>query len=183
MEEMKGTKLAMDELGRPSLEDFKKASKLPIIVVLDNIRSLHNIGSVFRTCDAFNVEKVVLTGITAKPPHREIQKTALGATESVDWYYSDNCVEVVSDLKNQGVQVYGVEQVRGSTNLCDVSFRLDEEKIGLVFGNEVNGIEQSVLDQCVGYIEIPQFGTKHSLNVSVSVGVVLWELVRNQANR
>ena len=182
MDEMKGTKLGMEELGRPSLDEFKKATKLPILVVLDNIRSLHNIGSVFRTCDAFNVEKIVLTGITARPPHREIQKTALGATESVDWSYSNDCVEVVSGLTNQGVQVYGVEQVRGSVVLNDVNFQLDQEKIALVFGNEVNGVDQSVLDRCAGFIEIPQFGTKHSLNVSVSVGVVLWELIRNQTN-
>ncbi|MCB9191837.1 MAG: RNA methyltransferase [Flavobacteriales bacterium] len=168
----------MDELNRPSVEDFKQSSKMPLIVVLDNIRSLHNVGSVFRTSDAFSIEKIVLTGITATPPHREIHKTALGATESVQWRYQENCVEALRELKRDGFRVVGVEQVSGSTALNTFGYS-GKEKLALVFGNEVKGVDQTVLDHCDDFIEIPQSGTKHSLNVSVSVGVVLWELTRS----
>lgn len=178
MEDKKGKKLSMHELGRQSVNEFKQSSKLPVTVVLDNIRSLHNIGSVFRTCDAFAVEKIILTGITAQPPHREIQKTALGATESVDWVYFESCEEAISELDRGDTRIVGVEQVHGSKLLHEVSFDFDSEKVALIFGNEVKGVGQNVLNRCHDYIEIPQFGTKHSLNISVTVGVVLWELIR-----
>ncbi len=168
----------MEELGRKSVSEFKKLEKLPVIIVLDNIRSLHNVGSVFRTADAFAVEKVVLCGITAKPPHREIQKTALGATESVDWEYSESCLKAVNQLKSSGYKAVGIEQVKGS-KMLGAEAVFSGEKLVLIFGNEVNGVDQEVLDSCDEFWEIPQRGTKHSLNISVSVGVVLWELVRN----
>lgn len=167
----------MEELNRQSVEEFQNSSKIPVVIVLDNIRSLHNVGSVFRTSDAFAVEKLILTGITAKPPHREIQKTALGATESVSWEYVKSCAAAVENLKASGYKVFGVEQVSGSTSLEVIKYS-KEEKLALIFGNEVKGVDQEVLDLCDGFIEIPQSGTKHSLNISVSVGVVLWELVR-----
>lgn len=168
----------MDELGRKSVDDFKNTDKLPIIVVLDDIRSLHNIGSVFRTSDAFAIEKIILCGITAQPPHREIQKTALGATESVDWEYAESCNEAIENLRIGGFHICGVEQVAGSIALNEFQFESSSPKIALVFGNEVKGVSQKVLDMCDDFIEIPQNGTKHSLNVSVSVGVVLWELAK-----
>lgn len=175
---MKGRKLQMDELGRKSVEEFKATQKLPIVVVLDDIRSLHNIGSVFRTADAFAIKKIILCGITAQPPHREIQKTALGATESVDWEYAESCKAAVAKLKSHGFIIVGVEQVAESIMLDKYEVRAEPKQIALVFGNEVKGVSQSVLDACDDFIEIPQSGTKHSLNVSVSVGVVLWELVK-----
>ena len=178
MKDEKGKKLSMEELGRKSVSEFKNAEKLPVVVVLDNIRSLHNVGSVFRTADAFAVEKVILCGITARPPHREIQKTALGATESVDWEYSESCLEAVNQLKSKGCKAVGIEQVKGSKKLGSDEVSSDR-KLALIFGNEVNGVDQIVLDSCDEFWEIPQSGTKHSLNISVSVGVVLWELVRN----
>ena len=165
----------MSELDRVSVEEFKESKKIPVVVVLDDIRSLHNIGSVFRTSDAFAIEKIVLCGITARPPHREIQKTALGATESVDWEYNENCLEALTKLRTSGYVVYGVEQVINSKSLSNVELTLGKP-IALVFGNEVKGVSQSVLNDCDDFIEIPQDGTKHSLNISVSVGVVLWEL-------
>jgi tRNA G18 (ribose-2'-O)-methylase SpoU len=177
MGEDTGRKLTMSELGRQSVEEFRESAKFPVVIVLDSIRSLHNVGSVFRTSDAFSIEKLILTGITPIPPHREIQKTALGATESVDWCYNDNCLDAVQNLKMNGYKVCGVEQVLGSTNLNE--FKHSGGKLALVFGNEVKGVDQQVLDMCDEFIEIPQSGTKHSLNVSVSVGVVLWELVRS----
>lgn len=175
MSDKRGEKRSMTQLGRKSLAEFKSTEKLPVIVVLDDIRSLHNIGSVFRTSDAFAIEKVILCGITAKPPHREIQKTALGATESVEWEYASNCNEALLNAKERGYKVYGVEQVSGSISLLDFKPSQNQKTV-LVFGNEVKGVSQSVLDLCDDYIEIPQDGTKHSLNISVSVGVVLWEL-------
>lgn len=168
----------MEELGRKSVSEFKNSEKLPVVIVLDNIRSLHNVGSVFRTADAFAVEKVILCGITAKPPHREIQKTALGATESVDWEYSESCRDVVNELMNNGYKAVGIEQVNRS-KILGTDVILSDQKLILIFGNEVNGVDQDVLDMCDEFWEIPQSGTKHSLNISVSVGVVLWELVRN----
>ena len=168
----------MDELGRKSVDDFKKSDKLPIVVVLDDIRSLHNIGSVFRTADAFAIKKIILCGITAQPPHREIQKTALGATESVEWEYAENCHIALEQLRTNNYRISGVEQVAGSVELHEFQLETSSQKIALVFGNEVKGVSQSVLDTCDDFIEIPQNGTKHSLNVSVSVGVVLWEMVK-----
>ena len=176
MKNQLGRKLTMDELGRLSVEEFQELKKLPVIVVLDDVRSLSNIGSVFRTSDAFSVEKIILCGITAQPPHREIEKTALGATESVTWEYIESCLEAVDSLKADGIKVIGVEQVDGATQLDEVDFQSD--RIALVFGNEVKGVSQEVLQICDMFIEIPQYGTKHSLNISVSVGVVLWEFVK-----
>ena len=179
MSEKTGKKLRMDELERKSVSEFKKSEKLPVVIVLDNIRSLHNVGSVFRTADAFVVEKVVLCGITAQPPHREIQKTALGATESVDWRHVEKCLEAIKELKIKGYKAVGIEQVSGSKFLGTDDISSSDEKLALIFGNEVKGVDQEVLNICDEYWEIPQKGTKHSLNISVSVGVVLWELVRN----
>ena len=169
-------KLRNEELGRASIEEFKDVKKRPVVVVLDNIRSLSNIGSVFRTSDAFLVRKIYLCGITAKPPHREIQKTALGATESVDWEHSESIIECVTKLKQEGYNIASIEQAEKKTMLND--FEYLNKPIALVFGNEVNGVTQEVIDLSDDVIEIPQFGTKHSLNISVSVGIVLWEIVK-----
>ncbi len=168
-------KLKLTELNRISVDGYKKQEKTPIVVILDNIRSLNNIGSFFRTSDAFNIEAIYLCGITATPPHREIQKTALGATEAVDWYYNENTLEVVDVLKSKNYKVYAIEQAE-DTILLD-QFEYNAEPIAIIFGNEVKGVEQKVIDACDGCIEIPQFGTKHSLNVSISYGVVAWHLV------
>ena len=168
-------KLKNSELNRLSVESYKKASKIPLIVVLDNIRSLNNIGSVFRTSDAFLIEKIYLCGITACPPHRDIHKTALGATDSVSWEYKESTLDLVRELKANGIKVMSVEQAEHSVMLHDFEVS-EDERIAVVFGNEVKGVQQEVVDQCDGCIEIPQFGTKHSLNVSVSCGVVLWDL-------
>lgn len=169
-------KLANEELGRPDIESFKKEAKNQLIAILDNVRSLNNIGSVFRTADAFAIEAVYLCGITAKPPHREINKTALGATESVHWTYFDDTQTAVKKLKEDGWKVYAIEQTENSLMLNDFK-PLSDEKIALIFGHEVKGVEQKVINQCDGVIEIPQKGTKHSLNISVSAGVVIWDLV------
>ncbi|MCS4237570.1 23S rRNA (guanosine2251-2'-O)-methyltransferase [Myroides gitamensis] len=168
-------KLANSELDRKSVDEFKTSDKTPIIVVLDDVRSLHNIGSVFRTCDAFLVEKVYLCGITATPPNKEIHKTALGATETVAWEYVKDVVEVVERLKAEGVSVQAIEQVENSVMLNDFQIE-DEQKYALVFGNEVKGVSQGVVDLSDGVIEIPQIGTKHSLNIAVSTGIVIWDL-------
>jgi len=171
-------KLANEELNRLEIEDFKQIKKNPIVVVLDNVRSMNNIGSCFRTSDAFLVEKVVLCGITAQPPHREINKTALGATDSVEWQYFENTLEAITSLKKAGYKIMSVEQADDSLSLQD--FKPSEiEKYAFVFGNEVYGVEQEVVDASDNCIEIPQFGTKHSLNISVSIGVVLWHTVQN----
>ncbi len=169
-------KLSMDELNRKSTEEFKQASKLPIVIILDNVRSMNNVGSVFRTADAFLLEAIYLCGVTAKPPHREIQKTALGATETVNWKHFETAIEAVNSLKNEGYKIYAVEQ-------ADESVMLDKYtpangKIALVFGNEITGVEQSVIDICDACIEIPQYGTKHSLNLAVSAGIVVWEIAK-----
>lgn len=169
-------KLANEELGRIDIESFKKEDKNPLIAILDNVRSLNNIGSVFRTADAFAIEAVYLCGITAKPPHREINKTALGATESVNWTYFEDTQTAVNKLKEDGWKVYAIEQTENSLMLNDFK-PLSDEKIALIFGHEVKGVEQKVVNQCDGVIEIPQKGTKHSLNISVSAGVVIWDLV------
>ena len=168
-------KLKITEMGRLSAEEFKTAEKLPLVVVLDNVRSLHNIGSVFRTSDAFRVERIYLCGITAVPPHPELHKTALGAEFTVDWRYVNNAVEAVNNLREAGFTVFAVEQAEGSTMLQDVTLERGR-RYAVVLGNEVKGVQQEVIDRCDGCIEIPQFGTKHSLNVSVTAGIVIWDL-------
>ncbi len=167
-------KLKLEELGRISVEEFKEADKIPVVVVLDNIRSMYNIGSVFRTSDAFLIEKIYLCGITATPPHKEIRKTALGATESVDWVYVKEISELIGDLKNEGFKILSIEQTDGSKNLSEFELN-SNEKYAVVFGNEVEGVQQEVINQSDFCIEIPQGGTKHSLNVSVCAGILLWE--------
>lgn len=169
-------KLKLDELQRDSVEVFKSKPKHKVIVVLDNIRSLNNVGSFFRTCDAFNVEKLILCGITATPPHKDIRKTALGATDSVEWEHFTETTEVVSQYKSKGYKVYAIEQAIETIALQDLE--VEKEGICLVFGNEVEGVQDSVIAACDGVLEIPQFGTKHSLNVSVCGGAVLWEVTR-----
>jgi tRNA G18 (ribose-2'-O)-methylase SpoU len=168
-------KLKLDELNRISVETFKKAEKTPIIIVLDNIRSLNNIGSVFRTSDAFRIEKVYLCGITATPPHRDIHKTALGATESVEWEHVEDTTELILRLNEEGVDTYAIEQAENAILLNDFQPAFDR-KTAIVMGNEVNGVQQDVIYACKGVIEIPQIGTKHSLNISVCTGVVVWDL-------
>ncbi|HOD09246.1 MAG TPA: RNA methyltransferase [Flavobacterium sp.] len=168
-------KLENKELERKSIADFKEAKKTPIIIILDDIRSLHNIGSVFRTSDAFLIEKIYLCGITAIPPNKEIHKTALGATETVVWEYQENVLAVIEKLKNEMIAVYAIEQVENATFLQN--FKVEKEKkYALVFGNEVYGVNQKAIELCDGTIEIPQLGTKHSLNISVSAGIVVWDL-------
>ncbi|WP_299833850.1 RNA methyltransferase [uncultured Tenacibaculum sp.] len=168
-------KLRNSELGRISVEEFKTATKTPIIVVLDNIRSLNNIGSVFRTSDAFLIEKVYLCGITATPPSKEIHKTALGSTESVSWEYVEDTLTLVEKLKSENVKVLSIEQAENSTMLDEFTPETNQ-KYAVVFGNEVKGVQQEVVSASDKCIEIPQLGTKHSLNISVSCGVVLWDL-------
>jgi tRNA G18 (ribose-2'-O)-methylase SpoU len=168
-------KLENKELERKSIADFKEAKKTPIVIILDDIRSLHNIGSVFRTSDAFLIEKIYLCGITAIPPNKEIHKTALGATETVVWEYQENVLAVIEKLKNEMIAVYAIEQVENATFLQN--FKVErEKKYALVFGNEVYGVNQKAIELCDGTIEIPQLGTKHSLNISVSAGIVVWDL-------
>lgn len=168
-------KIKNEELDRLDVAAFKAASKTPIILVLDNIRSLHNIGSVFRTADAFRVQEIVLCGITAQPPHKDIHKTALGATESVSWRYESDSLQAVKTLKEKGVKVIAVEQAEGAQSLESFTPKA-HTTYALVFGNEVKGVAQEVVSAAHGVLEIPQYGTKHSLNVSVSVGVVVWQL-------
>ncbi len=171
-------KFTIDELNRMSQEEFHQADKLPLVVVLDNIRSLHNIGSVFRTSDAFRIECIYLCGITAVPPHAEIHKTALGAENTVDWKYVDNTVEAVDKLREEGYTVYSIEQAEGSVMLEDIRLEPGSKRYAIVMGNEVKGVQQEVIDHSDGCIEIPQYGTKHSLNVSVTAGIVIWELFK-----
>ena len=166
----------MDELGRKTIAEFKQAQKNTVVVVLENIRSMHNVGSVFRTCDAFLVEAVCLCGYTPQPPHRDIQKTALGATDTVDWYAFSTAGEAVAELKNRGYKVYAIEQTAGSTMLQEFENKAGE-KLAVVFGNEVEGVSNEVLKLVDGSIEIPQLGMKHSLNISVAAGIVIWKLV------
>ncbi|MFD2941488.1 RNA methyltransferase [Flavobacterium notoginsengisoli] len=168
-------KLENSELDRKSIEDFKKSEKTPLILVLDDIRSLHNIGSVFRTADAFLIEKIILCGITATPPNKEIHKTALGATETVAWEHHENVLEVIENLKKENVLTMAIEQVESSVFLQDFKIKKDQ-KYALVFGNEVYGVAQEAVAICDGCIEIPQLGTKHSLNIAVSAGIVVWDL-------
>ena len=170
-------KLENSELDRKSISDFKNAEKTPLIIILDDIRSLNNIGSVFRTADAFLIEKIYLCGITATPPNKEIHKTALGATDTVTWEYHDNVLDVISTLKKENILVYAIEQVENAVFLQD--FQIDgDKKYALVFGNEVFGVNQQAIELCNGTIEIPQLGTKHSLNISVSAGIVVWDLFK-----
>ena len=168
-------KLKVTEMGRMSVAEFKDSEKQPIVVVLDHVRSLYNVGSVFRSSDAFRIEGVLLCGITAQPPHPEIHKTALGAEESVTWKYFERTEDAVSWLKEQGYTVLAIEQCEGSTMLHDFQ-RQPDRKYAIVLGNEVKGVQQQVVDACDGCLEIPQYGTKHSLNVSVAAGIVLWHL-------
>ncbi|NOT52840.1 MAG: RNA methyltransferase [Chitinophagaceae bacterium] len=172
-------KLSMAELGRKSVEEFKGSAKFPIIVVLENIRSAYNVGSVFRTCDAFLIEAIYIIGYSAKPPHKEIKKTALGAEETVLWKHFKTAKEAIEELKSEKYKVYAVEQAENSYKLHAASFR-QNEKIAVIFGNEVTGVEQSTIDSCDGCIEIPQLGMKHSLNIATAAGVVLWELIRSK---
>jgi tRNA G18 (ribose-2'-O)-methylase SpoU len=198
-------KLKTIEMNRLSLEEFKEAEKLPLVVVLDDVRSLYNVGSVFRTADAFRVEAVYLCGITATPPHPEIHKTALGGEDSVDWRYFENTEDAVRELQSRGYYVYAIEQVEGSTKLQELfnsKFKIQNSKwadaqfgspasqqlsgpatrqpCAVIFGNEVKGVKQCVVDMSDGCLEIPQFGTKHSLNVSVTAGIVIWEFAKRQ---
>jgi 23S rRNA (guanosine2251-2'-O)-methyltransferase len=170
-------KIPNNELNRLSVEDFKKADKLPVVIILDNIRSQHNIGSVFRTSDAFRMDKIFLCGITATPPNREIHKTALGATESVEWKYFDTTIDAIEYLRKENYNIYAIEQVENSINLIDFKLNINE-KTAFIFGNEVDGVSEEVMPLVDGSIEIPQFGTKHSLNISVSAGIVIWEIAK-----
>ncbi len=175
-------KLQMDELNRLSIEDFKETSKNNFCIILDDIRSMNNVGSAFRTADAFLVEKIYLCGITATPPHREIEKTALGSTESVAWEYRENVIELVKELQANGYIVLAVEQVENSLKLNNFQPENDQ-KYAFVFGNEVFGVNQDVVEIANNCLEIPQFGTKHSLNISVTVGIICWDFVsKNQTN-
>ncbi len=173
---MERKKLSMEQLHRISVQEFKTSEKTPIVLVLDNIRSMSNIGSMFRTADAFHLECIYLCGITAQPPHREINKTALGATESVDWQYIPSTIDCVEKLKQENYKIIAVEQTENSILLQN--YKEENNHIALIFGNEVEGVDQKVIDLCDNVIEIPQFGTKHSFNVSVSCGIVLWEVVK-----
>ncbi len=171
-------KLKNEELNRKSVADFKKAAKNQMVLVLDNVRSLLNVGSAFRTADAFLIEKIYLCGITGTPPHREIQKTALGATESVDWIYKEDAFETILGLKKNGYKILAIEQADQSISLEQYKPQ-PTSKYVLVFGNEVSGVDEKIVRNADDVIEIPQFGTKHSLNISVSIGIVIWDLFSN----
>ena len=171
-----------EELDRLSVEAFKKVEKVPFMIVLDNVRSLHNIGSVFRTADAFRLEGIYLCGITATPPHREIHKTALGATDSVSWEYRENSVDAIAELKELDYLIYSVEQTEDAVLLDQVQLT-GSQKYALVFGHEIRGVDQKVVDMSDHCIEIPQYGTKHSLNISVAAGIVIWELFRRRIKK
>lgn len=170
-------KLQNEELNRISTEEFKQAAKLPVVIILDNIRSQNNVGSVFRTSDAFRIEKIYLCGITSTPENREVHKTALGAEDAVAWEYVKETRDIVDRLKEEGYRIFSVEQAENTLSLEDLSITLDE-KYALVFGNEVKGVQQDIIDRSHACVEIPQFGTKHSFNISVTVGIVLWQIVR-----
>lgn len=165
----------MEELGRKSVEDYKQALKTPVTVILENVRSMHNVGSVFRTADAFLLEQMVLTGYTPQPPHRDIHKTALGATETVDWKYKPSAVDVIRDLQKSGYAVFALEQAKNALSL-ETFTSLKYPKLAVVLGNEVEGVSEDALAVCDGAIEIPQLGMKHSLNVSVAAGILFWKL-------
>ncbi len=169
----------MDELQRTDVESFKKQQKTPIAIVLDNLRSMHNVGSAFRTADGFAIEKIYLCGITGTPPHREIEKTALGATQSVTWQYAKDTNEVIDQLRSEGYTIVAIEQAENSVMLHE--FQPDSsKKYALVFGNEVNGVDEDVMKKIDTCIEIPQYGTKHSLNVSVAIGIILWDFIQKR---
>ena len=168
-------KLLNSELERKTIEQFKRTEKNPFIIVLDNVRSLSNVGSIFRTADAFLTDAIYLCGITSCPPHREIQKTALGATESVTWKYFTTTIEAVKELKGDGYKIIAIEQAEGSTELQNLQIE-KRQKYALIFGHEVNGVDQEIVNICDHCVEIPQFGTKHSFNIAISVGIVLWEV-------
>jgi tRNA G18 (ribose-2'-O)-methylase SpoU len=172
-------KLSMSELNRLTPEEFKRSKKTPVIAVLENIRSAYNVGSLFRTADAFLLESIYLIGYTAQPPHKEIKKTALGAEETVEWHYFADTKSAIENLKNNGYKVYAVEQVINSISLENLTIDNDE-KIAVIFGNEVSGVEQDNILLCDGCIEIPQLGMKHSLNIATAAGVVLWEIIRTR---
>ncbi|TKB98437.1 RNA methyltransferase [Pedobacter cryotolerans] len=167
-------KLKLDELNRVDITAFKEQEKLPVVVVLDNVRSMHNVGSVFRTADGFSIEKVVLCGITAQPPHREIEKTALGATLSVDWVHFDDTLIAIDQLRKDGYQIIAIEQAKNS-KMLNTYLPNQTLKYALIFGNEVNGVSDEVMEKIDECIEIPQFGTKHSFNIVISAGIVLWD--------
>lgn len=170
-------KLSMDELNRVTAEEFKNQEKTPLVVVMDNVRSMYNVGSIFRTCDGFAVEELLLCGITACPPHKEIAKTALGSTESVNWRHFDETTAAIAELKERGFKVYAVEQVDTSVALQDFAPQKGE-KIAIVLGNEVFGVDDDALALCDGALEIPQAGTKHSFNVSIAGGIAIWEIFK-----
>jgi len=167
-------KLKLDQLNRVSVEEFKAQEKLPVVVVLDNVRSMHNIGSIFRTSDGFSIESIAVCGITAQPPHREIEKTALGATQSVDWKYFETTLQALTALRNQGYEILAIEQAANSTMLNTFT-PSKEKKYALILGNEVNGVDEEVMKEIDKCIEIPQFGTKHSFNITIAAGIVLWD--------
>ena len=167
-------KLKLEELNRLSVLEFKEVEKDPVIVLLDNVRSLNNIGSIFRTCDAMGIKKMYLCGITGQPPHREIRKTAIGASESVDWEHKKNASEIIKKYRDLCYEIIAVEQTSNSVSL--ENYQINNKKILLIFGNEINGVSQNLVDSCDLSLEIPQWGTKHSVNISVSVGIVLWNL-------
>lgn len=170
-------KLSMDELHRISVDEFKETQKIPLVIILDNIRSMHNVGSIFRSSDAFLIEKIILCGFTPRPPHRDINKTALGATETVHWEYYENILDAITELKEDGFKIWGIEQVDNSIPLEDFQVA-NTDKTAIILGNEVEGVQEEALLQCDGSIEIPQFGTKHSLNVSVAGGILIWEIAK-----
>ena len=167
-------KLKNKDLQRITLEEFKKAEKTPITIILDNVRSALNVGSIFRTSDAFLIEKIILCGITTTPPNKEIRKSALGATDSVNWEFEKNTIDAISKLKKNGYQIVAIEQANKSTNLNE--FNITKKPIAIILGNEVDGVDENVINICDDVIEIPQFGTKHSLNISITAGIVIWQL-------
>jgi len=175
-------KLKTSEIKRITQEEFRQAQKIPLVVVLDNVRSLHNVGSVFRTADAFLVEKILLCGVTSTPPNAEIHKTALGAEFSVEWEYFENTFEAIKTLKNQGFTIISIEQAKESSNISDFC-HIQTKKYAVIFGNEVKGVQQPIVNESDFCLEIPQFGTKHSLNVSVAAGIVIWELFKKMKNQ
>jgi 23S rRNA (guanosine2251-2'-O)-methyltransferase len=174
-------KLKLEELGRIDVETFKNTQKIPLVIILDSVRSMHNVGAIFRTGDAFLIEKVVLCGITPQPPHREIHKAALGATESVDWIYEQDINVAIENLKKENFNIIGIEQTSDSQMISDFEIKSDE-KYSLILGNEVDGISDDALPNVDVFLEIPQLGTKHSLNVSVCGGIVIWEFAKNLSN-
>jgi 23S rRNA (guanosine2251-2'-O)-methyltransferase len=172
----------MDELNRKTVDEFKRSDKFPVVVVLDNVRSMHNVGSVFRTADAFLLKGLYLCGYTPRPPHRDIHKTALGATQSVEWNYFSSAAEALPRLREEGYRIFAVEQVENSIPLPGFSLG-QADKLAVVFGNEISGVGEAVLKLCDGCIEIPQLGMKHSLNISVAAGIVLWEILRERVKK